>query len=106
MRQYTEGPWHQGCGNGRDSIFKDGEGRMRLETGGTTLYPICNVVTGWSEEEDQANSRLIAAAPEMFEALDELTHWMREHTGPEDGTIDMLIKALRVLTKVEGGNKL
>ena len=42
---------------------------MRLETGGTTLYPVCNPVTGWNTEEDKANARLIAAAPQMLSAL-------------------------------------
>jgi hypothetical protein len=42
---------------------------MRLETGGTTLYPVCKMVTGWNTEEDKANARLIAAAPQMLAAL-------------------------------------
>ena len=41
---------------------------MRLELGGTTLYPIAQMVRGWDESEDDANARLIAAAPELLEA--------------------------------------
>lgn len=42
---------------------------MRLESGGTTLYPVCSVIDFDGEAEDHA--RLIAAAPEMLEALRE-----------------------------------
>jgi hypothetical protein len=41
---------------------------MRLELGGTTLYPIAQMVRGWDETEDDANARLIAAAPELLGA--------------------------------------
>lgn len=69
-QKHTPGPWHMGEGNGEGSIFKTGEGRMRFEQpGGTTLYPICAMVRGWNDQEDEANARLIAAAPEMLEAL-------------------------------------
>lgn len=69
-QKHTPGPWHMGEGNGEGSIFKTGEGRMRLEQpGGTTLYPICAMVRGWNDQEDEANARLIAAAPEMLDAL-------------------------------------
>ena len=78
MAKFTEGPWHQGMGNGHDSVFKDGEGRMRMETCGTTLYPICSVTTGWDEEEDEGNSRLIAAAPELLAALELVTMELKQ----------------------------
>ena len=66
-KKHTQTPWHIGAGNGEDAIFAE-SGRMRLEAGGTTLYPVCTVVRGWDEAEDQANARLIAAAPELLEA--------------------------------------
>ena len=67
----TRGPWHVGLGNGEGSIFAD-EGRMRMETGGTTLYPIATACRGWNEAEDESNARLIAAAPELLQALEEI----------------------------------
>ena len=66
--QHTTGPWHLGSGNGEGSIYAE-NGRLRLETGGTTLYPVCNMVTGWNTEADKANALLIAAAPQMLAAL-------------------------------------
>ncbi len=43
-----------------------------MEIGGTTLYPIAQIGRGWNEVEDEANARLIAAAPEMLAALESL----------------------------------
>jgi hypothetical protein len=60
-----------GVGNGEGSIFAD-NGRTRLEIGGPTLYPIARIGRGWNEVEDEANARLIAAAPELLAALQEL----------------------------------
>ena len=84
-----------GAGNGEGSIFAD-NGRTRLEIGGTTLYSIAQITRGWNEAEDEANARLIAAAPEMFEALQSLTHPM---ASDED-----LQNALAVIAKVKGGD--
>ena len=67
MNRHTKGPWHVGVGNGEGSIFAD-EGRTRLESGGTTLYPICQINSGWNDAEDAANARLIAAAPDLLDA--------------------------------------
>jgi hypothetical protein len=83
-----------GAGNGEGSIFAD-NGRTRLEIGGTTLYSIAQVTRGWNEVEDEANARLIAAAPEMLEALQSLTHPM---ASDED-----LQNALAVIAKAKGG---
>jgi len=69
MSKHTPGPWHVGVVE-KMEVLSD-HGRLRLEPGGTTLYPICKVVM-FDREEDEANARLIAAAPEMYEALREL----------------------------------
>ena len=66
MAEHTPGPWHVGSGEGEGSIFAD-EGRMKLEEGKTTLYPIAIINPGW--EAEQANARLIASAPALLEAL-------------------------------------
>jgi hypothetical protein len=65
---HTKGPWHIGQGNGEGSIFCE-SGRTRLESGGTTLYPVCDIVRGWDEAEDLANAHLIASAPDLLAAL-------------------------------------
>jgi len=77
MNKHTPAPWHVGIGNGEGSIFSD-SGRTRLEDGGTTLYPICSYNRGWNADEDAANARLIAAAPELLEALIECERCVNE----------------------------
>lgn len=64
---FTPGPWHEGSGNGFGSVFAD-TGRMRYENG-TVLYPIATICQGWAENEDAANAKLIAAAPDLLQAL-------------------------------------
>lgn len=58
--------WHVGCGNGYGSVFAD-EGRMKLESGGTTLTPICTVNDFGGDRDENLN--LIAAAPDLLNAL-------------------------------------
>jgi hypothetical protein len=67
-----------------------------LEIGGTTLYSIAQITRGWNEAEDEANARLIAAAPEILAALQSLTHPM---ASDQD-----LQNALAVIAKVKGGD--
>jgi len=54
-----------------------------LEPGGTTLYSIAQMGRGWDESEDDANAHLIAASPDLLEALrwfaDELPSIIRTH---------------------------
>ena len=63
---FTKGPWHCGQGNGEGSIFADNGGRVTLAKKGTALHPICHIQNSFEENEDKANARLIAAAPELF----------------------------------------
>ena len=53
-------------------------------------------------EDATANARLIAAAPDLLARLSELSEWMRTHTGPSDGTHDMLVRAVAVIAKATG----
>jgi hypothetical protein len=92
---HTQGPWHVGAGNGEGSIFSD-NGRTRLEIGGTTLYSIAQITRGWNEVEDEANARLIAAAPDLLAALQSLAHPM---ASDQD-----LQNALAVISKAKGGD--
>jgi hypothetical protein len=88
-----------GAGNGEGSIFAD-NGRTRLEIGGTTLYPIALMGRGWNEAEDEANARLIAAAPEMLAALEELC---ADKYLADPINADRMGKAKAAIAKVKGG---
>ena len=65
---HTPGPWHTGAGNGEGSIFAE-NGRMRAGHDSTELYPICKMGTVYEKHEDAANARLIATAPTLLAAL-------------------------------------
>ena len=67
MNKLSPGDWHRGTGNGEGSIFTD-KGRMRMEEGGSTLYPICKMVKGWDPAEDEANEIAVAAVPDLVSA--------------------------------------
>jgi hypothetical protein len=98
MNTHTKGAWHIGEGNGEGSIFAD-SGRTRFESGGTTLYPICEINNGWNEAEDAANARLIATAPELLDALQGLM----EYVGGWDAAADHPCgKARDAITKATG----
>ena len=79
----TPGPWHVGKRGGNPAIYgKDG----------TEVAEILHGLT----PEWRANARLIAAAPEMLEALQNLTHPMASD--------EVLQNALAVIAKVRGGD--
>ncbi len=99
MDRYTKGPWHVGVGNGEGSIFAD-EGRSRLELGGTALYPICQINNGWNDAEDAANARLIAASPEMYDALKDLITYLGVDV--DNGLDELLTNARAVIAKATG----
>lgn len=66
----TQGRWHPGNGNGEGSIFAD-EGRVRLEAGGTTLYPIADSLV--HDEPTRTNNLALGAlAPELAECHGQL----------------------------------
>jgi hypothetical protein len=78
---HTESPWHLGKRGGNPAIYgKDG----------TEVAEILHGLT----PEWRDNARLIAAAPELLEALQSLTHPM---ASDED-----LQNALAVIAKAEG----
>lgn len=68
MNKHTPAPWHIGQGNGEGEIFAE-SGRMKLQNGGIALYPVCSMTSGYNDEEDAANARLISAAPELLACL-------------------------------------
>jgi len=99
---HTPGPWVI------SSVIKHGarcyrtirqEGRFKLAE--VFAFNECATGTDEGKAEDEANARLIAAAPEMYEMLKELEsgiHLARARKGSK--TID---KLREVLAKVEGG---
>ena len=97
---FTPGPWHCGQGNGQGSIFAN-NGRMTCdEKGATVLHPICHVQNSFEENEDEANARLIAAAPELYEKC-KLLERMLAHT--DHHSSPKLAQLREILAKADGG---
>ncbi len=62
MANHTPGPWGIRALMGENLSVCD-------ESVGPGLYPIAQSIEGHTEDEQNANARLIAAAPELYEAL-------------------------------------
>jgi hypothetical protein len=91
---HTHGKWYPS-----QHLCRDGSlGPLKIENGTTVIAEI----TYREPEEMAANARLIATAPDLLASLEQVTEWMRSHTGPNDGTHDMLVRAVLAIT-VAGG---
>ena len=86
---FTQGPWHD-SGNPEYEIYKGNN-------------PIASVIPSFTAE-DEANARLIAAAPEMYEQCKLFEKCLTHLINSGDSGADLERDKLReVLAKVEGG---
>jgi hypothetical protein len=83
---FTPGPWHD-SGKPEYEIYKGNN-------------PIASVIPSFTAE-DEANARLIAAAPEMYDVLSELFDTLGLSRGY--GFDEEYDKIREVLAKVDGG---
>lgn len=99
MSEFTKGPWSQ-----KESydieIWSDNELVCNIPTWDpdNTGYNVCNEVA--------ANANLIAAAPDMLEALEELTAMVeRQPDFNDDGDGLMLSRCHKAIKKAKGESK-
>jgi hypothetical protein len=76
-----------------------GTSHYHIKRGGKTLMSSVNAV---ATPEDEAYATLFSAAPQLLAALEEVSEWMRRHTGPADGTEAMLRRAVDLISYVGG----
>ncbi|MFZ4695068.1 MAG: hypothetical protein ACOYMV_08080 [Verrucomicrobiia bacterium] len=93
--KHTPGPW---------TIIpaaREGHAHMIEEPGGLRFISI-GARNNWTEQE--ANARLIAAAPRTAAALRALLEWGRNHTSPTKANSPhaLLVEAEGALAEVEG----
>lgn len=89
--QHTPGPWHVG-GSDKSTIYNKYGQRIANSFEGV-------LVTQASDETCQANARLIAAAPDLLELLQELVDGM---TDVEDSDSRVLFRARAAIAKATG----
>jgi len=91
MTKHTASPWHHG-----GYEIQDDKGAL-----------ICNL-SGWrSEQQTLANARLIAAAPELLEALQAFDNAAKESTTIitfAGRSLKLLTQARAAIAKAEGDN--
>lgn len=95
--QHTPGPWHYGINrSGHSFLVKDPEGRlvcnMSWHHSSREHYPL--------QAESEANARLIAAAPELLEAL--TAAWNSMDTSIPGSPGSPIEKARAALAKATG----
>lgn len=92
--KHTPGPWKV-----IDRALNGGEGvSIEAENGYTE---VCKVNKSYHSRT--ANARLIAAAPELLEALKEAENWLAEYEdGPDSGLQGLLAQARAAIAKAEG----
>lgn len=103
MGEWTKGPWLTVDEDFVYALNEDGTNRFDCRVNGgyvkyDRIYRDRNVRT--SEEEVAANTALIAAAPELYEALDHAKHLLEEYAPGCPKHFIMAIKA--ALAKAEG----
>ena len=93
MSEHTKGPWWLGTWTAPD----DYGWRIQVEEGNM-------VAISARSAESEGNAMLIAAAPEMYEALRAIVDWAN---GPQPRNVieDLLLRAEKVLAKATGGDK-
>ena len=89
--KWTPGPWIEYVGAVRSQSQKEERGKLMIES------PVCSVVQVIGRGiQNKANARLIAAAPELYEALE----LMLQRYGYE--TCEYVQQALAALAKARG----
>jgi hypothetical protein len=88
--KYTPGPWESvRHSNSLIGIRQKGSGD-----------DLCQVVQPAGRREQKANAHLIAAAPELLEALKNTLSWLTSYPG--EGTAQCYAKARAAIAKAEG----
>ena len=92
-QEHSLGPWKAMPDKGNPKRFQV----RGPEDGNPTARFVC-------ENARMANARLIAAAPELLDALRGLADWCREHTSPLQPNTphSLLVKAIEAIGRAEG----
>lgn len=83
MGEYTKGPWSVGMSNGHNpsTIFADGDDAI-ASVFGVPMHCHIDDIKDIRDAHPLANARLIAAAPDMLEALKITARTLEGESGP------------------------
>lgn len=95
--KHTPGPWHVYL-NAKKPMVRANSKRMIMQI---IPHPGDAPIGNYYSDEDMANARLISAAPDMLEALNEVCEQLREY----DPKNEALKKGWSVIAKAEGKEK-
>ena len=106
--KHTPGPWFQGTGNYEYCVY---DKRVWINQDGSSGGETPNLVVVVSPEDAIADARLIAAAPDLLSALDDLARYadtcelfLREtHPGKADMLRKRVTAAIDAMAKATGG---
>jgi hypothetical protein len=97
---HTEGPWMYATGEDWDGAHvTDKHGRIVADCQGCDIPGACGEV---GTDEAKANARLIAAAPEMLEALREMLSMFGDHEQYDEDSAQVISQTRQVIAKAEG----
>ncbi len=95
MSEHTKGPWKIGPRRSVIGLAFDGSEKN-----------ICDQVRGGSPDAANANARLIAAAPDLYEAIGSAMQYLDEMIGPcDEGCTCILHDIHAALNKADGGSR-
>lgn len=103
MTQHTPGPWHLDLRSGSLAIYPSSEINQHYCLSGASQWAIhyaegkrATDGTHWTIDEVKvANARLIAAAPELLEALQEIVR-LDARSSTEEGHKYDMVKAIKI----------
>ncbi len=100
---FTPGPWHAGDNHGCRQIKAKKSGEHKQ---GQWYYEVACTPGLSDDDEDKANARLIAAAPDLYEALREahgvLRYYITEAGSIDDADSQLLARMVSALARARG----
>ena len=95
--EYTPGPWTVGNSAGWDMPIVEANGH-RIATMERNNYRATTALSAPAKAEDETNARLIAAAPDLLEALEKVVINIEDFINP-NGEFDFTPEAGRKMVK-------
>jgi len=94
MTKFTPGPWDHDSG-----MYGNGKAYHSIFSPDEIIIAEFNPLSVTNPEQGRANAALIAAAPDMYEALEEAREWFYDHSDINDNGGPN--KAMRITEQID-----